>query len=257
MPAEEIAGGLEKRREGRFTEMLREMKLHRDGFSAEHLKWIRDDPEICKLSVGRDNLTLLLFAANYDCAKMLEELLATGACDARAIDRDGYSALMFAAMAENEVVSERMVRALIPHCSMKGRAAEETRNGIQDIHFAMRDGNLKVAKLLAEARGCGDLSIGGPLSTDSCGKNWLRLALASRSQGEALAWVLSLPSARLMLNSGDDKGRTPWGLASELANHWPEALEQLRAARAMWERDDLLRDASICGSVGRKGLGRL
>lgn len=252
MPAEAVAGGLEKFRAERFAEMVHDMELHRDGFSAEHLEWIRNDPEICKLSIGRDNSTLLLLAANLDCAQMVEELLATGACDAEALDSDGYSALMLAAMADDEVVGERMARALISQCSMK--APSRTLKGVA---FAISCGNLRVAKLLAEACGERAVSAEGPLLTDSWGRNWLHLSLESTSPDEALAWVLSLPSARLMLNTGDEYDKTPWDLALGMENQRPEAIRRLREARACWERDDILRDASIGGSVGRKGAGRL
>lgn len=258
-------GSLEQLRAKRFAEMADGMKLHsdgklgREGFSAEHLEWIRNDAEICKLSIGRDGSTLLLLAANLDCAQMLEELLATGACDAKAIDSDGFSSLMLAAMADDESVSERMARALIPHCSMRGRKAEVTRGGTQDVHFALIDGNVRTAKLLGEARGGGDLSAEGPLSTNSWGENWLHLALRSKMQGEALAWVLSLPSARLMFNSKNTDGETPLDVAIKREAQWPwrEAVAQLKAARAGWERDDLSQDVSIGGGLGRKGVGRL
>ena len=255
--AEDLTGGLQRERTERFAEMVNDMELHRNGFREEHLEWIRSDPEMCKLSIGRDNSTLLLLAASFDCAQMLEELLATGACDAEALDSDGYSALMFAAMANDEVVSERMARALIPHCSMRGRTAKTARRGMQDVHFAIMDGNIETAKLLAEARGGGDLSTEGPLSMNSWGQNLLHLALHSQMQCEAVAWVLSLPSARLMFNSKDTDGETPWDVAVGREDRWPEVAEQLRAARACWERDDLSQDASIGGSVGGRGPARL
>lgn len=253
---EDLAGDLQRERAKRFAEMVNDMELLRDGFREEHLEWIRSDPEMCKLSLGRDDSTLLLLAASFDCAQMLEELLATGACDAEALDSDGYSALMFAAMAGDEAVGERMARALIPQCSMR-RTAKTMRRGMQDVHFAIMEGNIETAKLLAAARGGGDVSAEGPLSTNSWGQNWLHLALHSQMQCKALAWVLSLPSARLMFNSKDTDGQTPWDEAVGREDRWPEAVEQLRAARACWERDDLLKAAPIGGSVGRKGPARL
>lgn len=239
-PAEEPVGRLEKCRVERFAEIARDMELGKDGFSAEQRKWIRDDPEICKLSIGRDNSTLLILAVNFRCAQMFEELMATQACDAMAVDCDGFSALMLAAVARDEVAGEKMARALIEQSSMKEPSGKQ-----EDVEFAIRRGNIKIARLLVEARGEWAVSAEGPLLKSFFGENWLHMALASEKRGEALAWVLSLPSARLMFNSGDMDGRTPWDLAMGQEGAWPGAIRRLMEARACWERDDLSQDVSI------------
>lgn len=250
---------VESFRASRFAEIDGNMESmgEEEGFSETHHEWIKEDPKLCEVSIGKDKSTLLLLAANYDLPKVIEELLAMGECDAMAVDCDGYTALMLAALARDEDVAERMVRTLIPRCVVEGRVAEEISNGMHDVGFAIRNGNIGAAKLIAEARGGGAMSAEGPLSKTNLGKTWLHLALGSTSQSEAMAWVLSLPSAKLMFASKDVDGLTPWDVAMAREDKWPEAVRQLRLAQACWEGDDLLQAVPVEGGAGARPSPRL
>lgn len=230
--------GLEKAR--LFREIEMDIAVGATELRASHVGWIRKWPELGKLSIGRDKSTLLLLAARYDCATIVEDLLATGCCNARAVDDDGYSALMFAALAREEDVGERVARALIPHCSLSSWNPKRGPGGAGDVSLAISEGNLKIAKMLADARGGAAVSKEGPIWRDAFGQNWLHFALMSQKPEAALDWALSLPSARIMFDAQNNAGQTPWQMALSRAQRHPEAVEKLLAARANWERDDLL-----------------
>lgn len=205
---------------------------------------IKNNPELAELDIGMDRSTLLILAARFDDVEMLQILLDQGRSNPRALDCDQYSALIFAAAAEDEAVAMRMVKALAPHCKPESWNPKNCKD-MTDVGTAILRGNVEVADFLIQTRGA---SADGALELDRFGRNWLDLAVEAKPQDKAVRWVLSLPQGKAMLRAKDSSGRSAMERAKESGAE--AAVLLMMAQEALWEREELL-SATDGPSVGK------
>lgn len=198
---------------------------------------IQKNPELAVMAIGKDESTLLVLAARFDDVEILQLLLDQGRSDPRAVDNDQYSALVFAAGANDEGLSMKMIKALTPHCKPQSWNPRSN-DGCTDVGVAISKGHAEVADFLAKARGVP--AEDDPLERDCYGWTWLDLALQEREscREKIVRWVLSLPQGKRMLRDKDDAGLSTLERAKN--NGLENMVALMMAQEAIWEREELV-----------------